>query len=55
MSSPTYKIQSIKQTSELNKKETESQVQRTNQWLPGGRGKKRKYKDRRLRGANCYV
>ena len=55
MSSPTYKIQSIKQTSEHNKKETESQIQRTNQWLPGGKGKKGQYKDRRLRGTNYYV
>ena len=49
-------IQTIKQTSEYNKKETDSQVQRTNQWLPVGRGKGEGH-DRggRLRGTNSYV
>ena len=38
MLSLIYGTKKIQQTSEYNKKETDSQIQRTNQWLPVGRG-----------------
>ena len=41
---------------EYNKKEKDSQIQRTNQWLPVGRGKgSRANKGKGLRGTNYYV
>ena len=46
----------IKQTNVYNKTETDVQVQRTNQWLPMGRGKQRVVRwGRGLRGTNYYV
>ena len=42
------------QTSEYNKKETDSQIQKTNQWLPVGRGE-RQHRGRKLRGTNYYA
>ena len=47
----------MKQTSEYNTKETDSQIQRTNEWLPVWRGKGRRARDRRrgLRGRSYYA
>ena len=39
MISHTWNLKKIKQTSEYNKNETDSQMSRTNQWLPVGKGK----------------
>ena len=46
-------IWKIQQTSEYNKKETDSQIKRTN-WLPVGRGEGQDM-DKGLRGTNYYV
>ena len=49
-------IQKIKQTNEYNKKETDSEIQRRNYWLPMERGKgDGQYSGRELRGTNYYV
>ena len=49
-------IKIIKQTNEYNKKETDSQVWKTQKWLPVGRGKWEGHdRGRRLRGTNYYV
>ena len=39
MISLIYEILKIQQTGEYNKKAADSQIQRTNQWLPVGRGR----------------
>ena len=49
-------ILKIQQTSEYNKKEAGSQIQRTNEWGPVGRGKgEGQDRGRGLRGINYYV
>ena len=49
-------IQKIQQASEQNKKETDSQIYRTNQWLPQGEGQgEGQYCGSRLRGTCYYV
>ena len=46
----------LKQTSEYNTKETNSQIQRTNEWLPVGRGKsKGQDRGRGLRGTYYII
>ena len=55
MISLIYGILTIQQTSEYNKKEAASQIQRTNQWLPIGKGKSVEARGRGLRGTHNYV
>ena len=55
MISLIYGILTIQQTSEYNKKEADSQIQRTNQWLPIGKGKLVEARGRGLRGTSNYV
>ena len=48
--------QKIQQTSEYSKKETGSQIQRTNQWLPVGRRERKiRYMGKGLKHTNNYV
>ena len=49
-------VESENKTKEYDKAETDSQILRTNQWLPVWRGNREgKDKRRGLRGTNCYT
>ena len=49
-----WNLKKITQISEYNQKETDSEIQRTNQWLPVGR-QRREYRDGEGGGTNCRV